>query len=226
MFRAKICGHRSLRDLEVSIGAGADAVGLISGVRHRSEDALPADGARALLARVPVFVTSVLVTHLRTAADVLALHRAVPAQVVQLHDQISDVEVETLRRNLPGVPLLRAVHVVDDASLLRAVDVARLADAVLLDSRTEDRIGGTGRTHDWSLSRRIVEALDVPVVLAGGLTPDNLSEALGIVRPYAVDVNSGVDDSAGDKDPDRVTRFVTQAHRARTTPSAAPVARA
>lgn len=213
MFKAKICGNRTARDLDVAIAAGADAVGLISGVRHVSEDAISAETARALLARVPVFVTPVLVTHLVTAEAVVALHRSVPAPVIQLHDAIADDQVQALRRTLPGVRLVRAVHVIDETSVNRAAATAPGVDAVLLDSRTSDRIGGTGLTHDWRLSRRIVEALDVPVVLAGGLTPDNLTEALATVRPYAVDVNSGVDDARGDKDADRVRRFVALAHR-------------
>ncbi len=213
MFRAKICGNRSEQDVRISVAAGADAVGLISGVRHFSEDAVSADEARRLMALIPVFVTPVLVTHLITAREVLDLHEAVPTPVIQLHDDIPVMEIEAVRLALPGVRLIKAIHVSDASAIDDARAAASFANALLPDTRVEaeNRIGGTGRTHDWSLSRAIAEAVDVPVILAGGLNPDNVASAIDTVRPFAVDVNSGVDDANGDKDPDKARRFIANA---------------
>ena len=107
-----------------------------------------------------------------------------------------------------GTKLIQAIHVVNDTAIAEAAALEPLVDALLLDSRTAERIGGTGQTHDWSISRRIVEACGKPVILAGGLTPTNLASALAAVRPAGVDVNSGVENAAGEKDPDRVRSFV------------------
>jgi phosphoribosylanthranilate isomerase len=143
----------------------------------------------------------VLVTHLITAADVLDLHRRVPAPAIQLHDDIPADEIIVLRQHLPHVTLIKAIGVVDESAIGAARQVEPFVDALLLDSRTHDRIGGTGRVHDWRISRRIVTAARVPVILAGGLTPENVADAIGTVRPYGVDANSGLEFPNGDKDP-------------------------
>jgi phosphoribosylanthranilate isomerase len=110
--------------------------------------------------------------------------------------------------------ILAAVHVTGPEAVDAARAVAPYCDAVLLDSRTSDRLGGTGRPHDWSISAAIVDALagfDRPVVLAGGLTPATVAAAIRQVRPYAVDVNSGVETAGGDKDPAACAAFVAAA---------------
>jgi phosphoribosylanthranilate isomerase len=213
VLRVKICGNRTSDDLALAGRMGADAVGLIVGARHRTEDAVAPAAAAALLRDVPVFVNSVLVTHLLTAAEVLDLHQAVPASTIQLHDAITVAEVEAIRRVIPHIPLIKAVGVTDEG----AIDVARhfepYVDALLLDTHTGDRIGGTGVVHDWSISRRIVANVNKPVILAGGLRPENLIEAIKAVQPYGVDVNTGVEFSNGEKDPDRVREFIQLARR-------------
>ena len=211
MLRVKICGNRTSDDLALAGRLGADAVGLIVGARHRTEDAIPPATAAALLRDVPVFVNSVLVTHLITAAEVIELHRTVPASTIQLHDAIAVAEVEAIRRAIPHIPLIKAVGVTGEG----AIDVARrfepYVDALLLDTHADDRIGGTGVVHDWSISRRIVASLKKPVILAGGLRPGNLIRAVELVQPYGVDVNSGVEFPNGEKDPELVREFIRSA---------------
>ncbi|MFM7464903.1 MAG: phosphoribosylanthranilate isomerase [Cyanobium sp.] len=206
--RVKICGVRSLADLQEVLAAGADGVGFLLGVRHRTEDAVSPDRAAELVAALPPFVSSVMVTHLQEAAPIVALALQVRPTTLQLHDAIPPGEIQALRIALPGLKLIQAIHVVSDAAIAEAVALEPIVDALLLDSRTADRIGGTGQTHDWGISRRIVEACAKPVILAGGLTPANLASALAAVRPAGVDVNSGVETATGDKDPDRVRAFV------------------
>jgi phosphoribosylanthranilate isomerase len=211
MIRVKICGNRTEEDIALAAELGADAVGLICGVRHRSEDALEPERAAKLLRAVPVFVNSVLVTHLITAEEVLRLHRIVPASCIQLHDAIPIAEVEAIRRAIPHIPLIKAVGVVDEGAIEAAHKFEPHVDALLLDTHSGGRIGGTGAVHDWSISRRIVAAVSKPVILAGGLRPENVLKAIEAVRPYGVDVNSGVEFPDGEKDPDRVRDFIALA---------------
>jgi phosphoribosylanthranilate isomerase len=206
--RVKICGVRCLVDQQVVLAAGADGVGFILGARHRTEDEVSPRLAAELVAALPPFVSSVMVTHLQEAATIVALALRVRPTTLQLHDAIPPGEIEALRAALPGTKLIQAIHVVNATAIAEAVALEPLVDALLLDSRTTDRIGGTGQTHDWRISRRIVEACAKPVILAGGLTPANLASALTAVRPAGVDVNSGVENAAGEKEAERVRAFV------------------
>ncbi len=209
--RAKICGLRTAHDLQCAIDAGAHAVGFIVGARHFTEDELSVDAARSLIAQVPVFVQRVLVTHAGTAAAVVELVERLPVHAVQLHDEISADDVRAIRTARPNLSLIRAVHVTGEDAVAEARRLGGLADALVLDTKTGDRIGGTGKVHDWSISRKIVSEVPVPVILAGGLNPDNVAEAIEQVKPYAVDVNSGVEDASGAKDPAKVKTFVATA---------------
>lgn len=213
MFRIKICGNRNLEEIELAVSLGADALGLIVGVRHRSEDALDVRTAEALRAAIPASLFSVLVTHQVSAPKVIELHEAVPTSALQLHDDIPAEDIAILRRHRPQTLLIKAIHVADRSAIDAALTFEPLVDALLLDSRTGDRIGGTGVAHDWSISREIVKRAQCPVILAGGLTPENVAEAIDVVDPYGVDVNSGVEFEDGAKDPDKEKLFIDTAAR-------------
>lgn len=215
--RAKICGIRSEDDLRIALAVGADAIGFISGITHFSEDALDADRAAALSWLAPPFVTRVLVTHLEDAAAIVDLADRVGVEAIQVHGLVTIDTVREVRKTAGGRKVIKAVHVTGPEAVDTARQAAADCDAVLLDSRTADRLGGTGRTHDWSVSAAVVTALHelgCPVILAGGLGPDNIADAIARVRPFAVDVNSGVETATGDKDPDACAAFVAAAHGA------------
>jgi phosphoribosylanthranilate isomerase len=213
--RVKICGMRSESDVDIAVGAGAHAVGFLVGLTHPSDDELDAAEARRLARRVPPFVQAVLVTHLAEPREIAALATSLGVSAVQLHGDMDAEAVRGARDALPLAKLVYAVHVtagIGAAALQDEIAAASgLVDAVILDSRTEDRIGGTGRTHDWSVSGRLVQSSRVPVILAGGLTPSNVASAIREVRPYAVDVNTGVETGAGDKSPELCSQFVRNA---------------
>ncbi|MFC4372633.1 phosphoribosylanthranilate isomerase [Nocardia halotolerans] len=223
--RAKICGIRSTTDLQIAVDAGADAVGFISGITHFSEDGLSADAARQLAEAVPPFINKVLVTHLENASEIIALADEIGVDTIQVHGLVSMETLRQVKAQAHGRTVLRAVHVTGTNAVAEARTVAANCDAVLLDSRTEERLGGTGRTHDWSISAQIVSelsALGCPVVLAGGLTASNVGEAIAAVNPFGVDVNSGVEDNDGDKSVQDCVGFVATAHAmpaANTVPS-------
>ncbi|MBX5436113.1 MAG: phosphoribosylanthranilate isomerase [Alicyclobacillaceae bacterium] len=211
--RVKICGIQSEEDMRTALAAGADALGFLVGITHLAEDQVTIDLARHLVAKLPPFVSSVAVTHLRTAAEISELVQAVRCTTVQVHDDVDVGVLSEVRRNLPSVKVIKAVHVTGPEALAYARHFEPYADALLLDSRTENRIGGTGRTHDWNISRQIVREIRIPVILAGGLNPDNVADAVQKVRPYGVDVNSGVERN-GRKDPSLCRRFADRARAA------------
>jgi phosphoribosylanthranilate isomerase len=135
---------------------------------------------------------------------------------VQLVDAVGDSIYQDLRRELPDIRIVQAVHVTGDAAIDEAKRISSLVDAVLLDSGNPTlevkELGGTGRTHDWNRSRRIVESVKCPVFLAGGLTPGNILEAVRQVQPYGVDLCSGVR-SEGRLDPVKLTDFFAAIRR-------------
>jgi len=214
MVRVKICGNRTLEDALLAVSGGADAIGLIVGVRHESEDALKAETSGEILRAIPPLVSTVLVTHLLHAQEILDILAVVPATTIQLHDRISIEEINALRHRLPHVKLIKAIHVTDRTSIQSAEVFAGHVDALILDSLTRNKIGGTGIVHDWDISREIVQSVNKPVILAGGLTPENVVEAIHHVNPYGVDVNTGVQAPNGRKDPQKVRDFIRLARNA------------
>lgn len=213
--RAKICGIRSESDLRAVVAADADAAGFISGTTHFSEDELDVERARRLSRLAPSSIERVLVTHLTDADAILRRADRIGVDCIQLHGLISLDTVRAVRRGAAGRRVIRAVHVTGPEAVGAAVRAAPNCDGIVLDSRSAHRLGGTGRTHDWTISARIVELFagsDFPVMLAGGLHPGNVAAAIETVGPAWVDVNSGVDDSRGDKDPAACCEFVRAAH--------------
>jgi phosphoribosylanthranilate isomerase len=204
MTRVKICGITRERDRDATIAAGADAVGLIAGVTVETPREVSLDRAAALAAGVPPLVTSVLVTMPDDATQARRRVERVRPDAVQVHGLDPDGVAA-----LDDTPAQVVAAVDADADDL--ADYATAADAVLVDSLDEQGGGGTGETHDWERTRRHVADLDVPVILAGGLTPDNVAAAVETVDPFGVDVASGVEREGGVKDHDAVGTFVERA---------------
>jgi phosphoribosylanthranilate isomerase len=165
-----------------------------------------------------------MVTHLVDAKSIISLLKLIQrATTVQLHDDIDLKEIHAIRENIPSVRIIKAIHIEDSGTkspLQKLHDYdddnnAGIVDALILDSVNlkEDRIGGTGMTHDWTLSKKMVDNSRLPIILAGGLTPDNVQAAIKSVGPYAVDVNSGVKISKTSrrKDPVKMRNLIYQA---------------
>jgi len=207
--RVKICGVTNAADRDAAVRAGADAVGLIAGVTVDTPREVDLDEARDLAPGVPPLVTAVLVTMPRDAATARERVERVRPDAVQVHGL--DPEAVADLGGSVDASVIAAVDAESDQVTLGAY--ADAADALLVDSVDEDGAGGTGETHDWARTRERVADLDVPVVLAGGLTPDNVADAVAAVDPFAVDVASGVEREGGVKDHDAVRRFVRRATR-------------
>jgi phosphoribosylanthranilate isomerase len=204
MTRVKVCGLTTHGDLRTAVGAGADAVGLISHVETDTPREIPPDLAVELARAAPPFVTTVLVTMPATPDAAVDLAGRVQPDVVQVHGDLTVGDLAYLSSNVSG-------DVMAAVTPEAAGDLDTVADALVVDSLDEAGAGGTGETHDWAATRELVTSLASPIVLAGGLTPDNVAAAVEAVDPYAVDVASGVEARPGRTDPEAVTAFVRAA---------------
>lgn len=212
--RVKICGTATFADLDCAVAAGADAVGFLMGITHVTQDAVTTETAAAMVATLPPFIVPVAVTHLTKPSDLIRIVELSRCTTLQIQDMVTPDDIAEVREVLPYLRIMKAVHVMDESAIATAKYFSDTADAILLDTRTADRIGGTGITHDWNISAKIVKECSCPVILAGGLTPENVTEAIIRVRPYAVDVHTGVKKN-GVRDAERTRAFVTNARTAR-----------
>ena len=193
--RIKVCCIQSLDEARLAVRLGADALGLVAAMPS-GPGPIPDAVIAKVAAGVPPGVATFLLTSRTDPEPVVAHVRMSRANTVQLVDAVPDETYAALRAACPSVRVVQVVHVEDPGSVVEAVRVAELVDAVLLDSGRPSapvkELGGTGRTHDWSLSRAIVQQLEQPVFLAGGLSPVNVAEAVRTVKPFGVDLCSGV----------------------------------
>jgi phosphoribosylanthranilate isomerase len=211
--RIKICCTQSEAEARLAIAHGADALGLV-GTMPSGPGPIDDPLIKTIAARVPPPVATFLLTSETEPEAIIAHARRCRTNTLQLVDRVPDAAYRRLRAALPGIKLVQVIHVGGDESVEEAIAAAAHADALLLDSgqphATIKVLGGTGRVHDWALSRRIVETVACPVFLAGGLRADNVGAAIATVRPFGVDVCTGVrraDDYS--LDPDKLQAFVT-----------------
>ncbi len=193
--RLKVCCIQDVAEARLAVRLGASALGLVSAMP--SGPGVIAEETIAAIARiVPPPVASFLLTSQTEAAGIVEQQRRTRVSALQICDRLERGAHRHLRGALPGIALVQVVHVTGPESVEEAVAVAGEADAILLDSGNQSlpvkELGGTGRRHDWRLSRRIRESVPVPIFLAGGLRPENVQEAIAEVGPFALDVCSGV----------------------------------
>ncbi len=197
MIRFKICCIQSIEEARLAISYGASALGLVSAMPS-GPGPIPEDQIAEIAAAVPPGVATFLLTSLREPEEIIAQQHRCRTNSVQLCDSIIGGAdgYRRLREGMPGIGIVQVVHVTGEDAIEKARSVAPHVDAILLDSGNPNKavkeLGGTGRTHDWALSRRIREAVPVPIYHAGGLNPANVAEAILQVQPFAVDVCSGV----------------------------------
>jgi phosphoribosylanthranilate isomerase len=208
MTRVKICGIMSSLDLSHALAAGADAVGFVVEIES-SRHSLSAGEAAHLIRQVPVYSKSVAVISPKDVKEAVRLAVQTGAEVLQVHGTLSPADLAELKGQVHQ-KIIAAVAGQPGGEEARRY--ANVADAILLDSMVEGTLGGTGKVHDWQVSAEIAASLKVPVILAGGLHPGNVTQAIEKVRPYAVDVSSGTE-TEGRKDPAKISSFL-QAVRA------------
>ncbi len=193
--RVKVCCIASVEEARMAIEAGASAIGLVSEMPS-GPGVIPEALIAEIAAAVPSGIGIFLLTCRQEVEGIVAQQRRTGVNTLQLCDDLAPGAHAELRRALPGVALVQVVHVDGEEAVLRAAAVAPHVDAILLDSGNQKlavkELGGTGRRHDWSISRRIREASPVPVYLAGGVRRENVHEAVETVRPFGLDVCTGV----------------------------------
>lgn len=211
--RIKICCIRNVGEAQLAVRHGAAALGLVSAMPS-GPGVIAEEAIAEIASTVPPGVATFLLTSRRDADGIIAQQRRCRANTLQLCDSVEPGCHAKLRSNLPGISLVQVIHVTGPESLKEAVAVATHVDALLLDSGNQQlavkELGGTGRTHDWHISRQIVAATRVPVFLAGGLTPENVAKAIEEVRPFGLDVCSGLR-TDGNLDEAKVKRFFANA---------------
>jgi phosphoribosylanthranilate isomerase len=207
--RIKICCIKSIEEAKTAISFGASAIGLVarmpSGPGPISDDLI-----REIASTVPPPVASFLLTSETSIDEIIKHHYRTNTNTIQIVDALSQGTYAQLKKSLPAVKIVQVIHVIDDNSVKEAVRISKLVDAILLDSGNPTlkikELGGTGRVHDWKLSREIRIFSECPVYLAGGLNHENVRQAIEEVRPFAVDVCSGVR-TDGNLDVNKLEKF-------------------
>ena len=214
--RIKICCISNIHEAMTAIRSGVSAIGLVAEMPS-GPGPIPDELIRQIAAATPPPVATFLLTSRTSAKGIIEHHRRTNTNTIQIVDALSEGTYEDLRIAMPYVKIVQVIHVVSEASIEEAVRISASADAILLDSGNPNlkvkELGGTGRVHNWNLSRRIREQVSCPVFLAGGLNPDNVRNAIETVEPFAVDVCSGVRTN-GLLDEKKLERFISEVSRA------------
>jgi phosphoribosylanthranilate isomerase len=207
--RIKICCISSVSEARMAIELGASALGLVSAMPS-GPGVIREEQIAEIAAIIPPAIGSFLLTSKQEVASIVEQQRRCGTNCVQLCDRLSSGSPQELKAAMPGVSVVQVVHVTGPDSLEEAMAIASGVDAILLDSGNQSlavkELGGTGRRHDWNLSRRIREQVSVPIFLAGGLKAENVAEAIQAVEPFGLDLCSGVR-TDGQLDREKLRRF-------------------
>ena len=219
MTEVKICGIRNEADLRVVLEVRPETIGIICGPNTLSADAIGPETTKKLFELIPSGIKKQIVSGAAETSELLEMARYVGADTIQAQARLAPEEATELWFQRRDLEIVRVVEVGKPEALGDAREAAVLADAVLLDS-PGIKLGGSGKTHDWKLSAKIAAEIRSPslkVILAGGLSPGNLREAISVVAPDEVDVNSGLDDFHGDKDLKLCQQFMAIARESPST---------
>ncbi len=211
--RIKICCIASLDEARLAIKYGASALGLVSQMPS-GPGVISEEQIAQIAVRVPPPLGTFLLTSLQDAQAIIAQQRRCRTNTIQICDRLHNGSYRDIKSGLPGISIVQVIHVVGPESVDEAVAIAPHVDAILLDSGNPalavKELGGTGRRHNWALSKKIREAIDIPLFLAGGLNADNVRQAIEEVGPFAVDICSGVR-TGGKLDEKKLAAFVASA---------------
>ena len=210
--RVKICCISSIEEAQLAVAYGASALGLVSAMPS-GPGVIAEDAIASIAASIPPAVSSVLLTSAQDPEVIIAQQRYCEVNTLQICDRLEKDSYRILRRALPGIALIQVIHVAGEESISEALAIAPFVNALLLDSGNQSlaikELGGTARVHDWHISVKIRELVDVPLFLAGGLKVENVQVAVNQVHPYALDVCSGVR-TDGKLDEEKLRTFFKQ----------------
>lgn len=193
--RIKICCISSLEEAQLAISAGASALGLV-GNMPSGPGVISDELIAQITQNVPPPIATFLLTSETKADNIIAHYQRVNTSTIQLVDALTEGSYADLRAALPHIKLVQVIHVINEKSVEEAIKIAPFVDAILLDSGNPNlavkELGGTGRTHNWQLSRKIRDAISIPLFLAGGINAENVKEAIETVQPFGIDLCSSV----------------------------------
>ncbi|MCX6211870.1 MAG: phosphoribosylanthranilate isomerase [Bacteroidetes bacterium] len=191
----KICCISSIEEAKLAVAYGAKAIGLV-GPMPSGPGIITDELIHAIAKTVPPPIETFLLTSETSAAAIIEHHKKVNTTTIQMVDALTDRQYQEIRAALPYVKLVQVIHVIDENSIQEAIEIAEMVDAILLDSGNPNLstkvLGGTGKTHNWDLSKTIRQEVKVPVFLAGGIHKDNVKQAIDYVQPFGVDLCSSV----------------------------------
>ena len=195
MVKVKICCISSIEEARLAVAYGAAAIGLVG--RMPSGPGIITDELiHAIAKTVPPPIQTFLLTSETTTDNIIEHHKKVNTTTIQIVDALSGREYHKIREAIPNVQLVQVIHVLDEGSIKAAIEISEFVDAILLDSGNPNLptkvLGGTGKTHNWDLSKKIREEISLPVFLAGGINKDNIKKAIEHVQPYGIDLCSSV----------------------------------
>ena len=193
--RVKICCIASVEEANLAIEYGASALGLV-GYMPSGPGIIKDELINQIAQSVPPPISTFLLTSETTSKEIISHYKRVNTTTIQIVDPLEKNEYETLRNELPNVKLVQVIHVIDDNSIKEAIEVSKYVDAILLDSGNPNlsvkELGGTGRVHNWDISKEIRKSISIPLFLAGGLNKDNVKQAIEHVEPFGLDLCSSV----------------------------------
>jgi len=193
--KIKICCISSIEEANLAIAKGAAALGLVA--KMPSGPGIISDELIYTIAKaVPISIDTFMLTSETSAEAIIKHHKKTNTSTIQIVDALSEGTYEQIKNALPSIKIVQVIHVLNEASIEEALRISEQVDALLLDSGNPNlqtkELGGTGRVHNWNLSRKIVEQSKRPVYLAGGINPMNIKQAIEEVKPYGIDLCSGV----------------------------------
>lgn len=212
----QIAGIKNIEEALKCVEVGVDAIGLLVGRMHESNDFIDEFEAKKIIETLPAFVFSVMITHLEDGDEICRIAKFIGCNTIQLHSPIKESEVEKIKKELPYIKLLRLVHISSNGEVTTDLDTIKYVDAYFLDSFNPitNQVGGTGLTHNWEIDKKLCQSLQKPVIIAGGLNPENVKEAIKFSKPFGVDVNSGTKGKDGFRDMEKVIAFTKNAKNA------------
>ena len=194
MIKVKICANKSIEEAKMCLDAGADIIGILVGQEHNSNDFIDKKTAKEIVEYVNKRCEVSLVTHLTDANEIIELSKYIGNDIIQLHSDIDESEVKKIVEELPGIKLVRLIHISKEGTICSNFKKMKYVDFYLLDSFNlkTNQVGGTGLTHDWYKSGELIKTLNKPTFLAGGLNSTNVQEAIKISNPYVVQLKHNI----------------------------------
>jgi len=213
--RIQIAGVSSTEEALRLTALGVDGLGFTLRLPSGLHDGLTECAARAIIAQMPPLIGTVVITYVTAVREAVELCTYLGVNTLQLHAPVATGVMHEIKRALPPLKIIKSINVTGPQAVDDALRAAHEADALILDTYdpATGRHGATGKTHDWRISREIVQRCPKPVILAGGLRPENVAEAIHTVQPWGVDVHTGIENYDGTRNWDKITAFIAAARR-------------